>query len=93
MPSSDRTIQPPPTARREKVTERHDHRLVDPYAWLRDPNWQRVIARSRKFHRATIPTHRISTYAEAASAAGRLVEFGPELDAAARIRAGVEAFT
>ena len=43
MPSSDRTIQPPRAARREKVTERHGHRLVDPYAWLRDPDWQRVM--------------------------------------------------
>ena len=37
------------------------------------------------------PKHRISTYAEAASAAGRIVEFGPELAAAARIRAEAEA--
>ena len=37
------------------------------------------------------PKYRISTYAEAASAAGRIVEFGPELDAAARIRAKAEA--
>ncbi len=37
------------------------------------------------------PKHRISTYAEAASAAGRIVEFGPELDAAARIRTEAEA--
>ena len=36
------------------------------------------------------PKYRISTYAEAASAAGRIVEFGPELDAAARIRAEAE---
>ena len=37
------------------------------------------------------PKYRISTYAEAASAAGRIVEFGPELDTAARIRAKAEA--
>ena len=38
------------------------------------------------------PKHAIGVYAEAARAAGRIVEFGPELDAAAeRSRAGTTA--
>ena len=32
------------------------------------------------------PAHRIGVYAEAARRAGRIVEFGPELDEAARNR-------
>ena len=34
------------------------------------------------------PAHAISVYAEAARSAGRIVEFGPELDEAARSRTG-----
>ena len=35
------------------------------------------------------PAHSISVYAEAARHAGRIVEFGPELDEAARNRTGL----
>ena len=43
MVSSDRKVRPPRAARGDEVTERHGHRLADPYAWLRDPDWQRVM--------------------------------------------------
>ncbi len=40
---SDGTPAPPQAARRETVTERFGRRLADPYGWLRDPDWQRVM--------------------------------------------------
>ncbi len=33
----------PRAARRETVMERFGRRIVDPYGWLRDPDWQRVM--------------------------------------------------
>ena len=43
--SKDSSAQsnPPTPDRREEVTDRHGHSLVDPYAWIRDPDWQRVM--------------------------------------------------
>jgi len=47
MPESSPVPAPgpkPPAARRAPVVrERHGERLEDPYAWLRDPNWQQVM--------------------------------------------------
>ena len=43
MVSSDRKVRPPHAARGDEVTERYGHRLADPYAWLRDPDWLRVM--------------------------------------------------
>lgn len=43
LASSDPNIAPPRADRREEVTKRHGHTLVDPYAWIRDPDWQRVM--------------------------------------------------
>ncbi|MDH3700365.1 MAG: S9 family peptidase [Alphaproteobacteria bacterium] len=34
---------PPRAAPRPSVTERHGDRLEDPYAWLKDENWQQVM--------------------------------------------------
>ena len=44
MNPKDTTEQQPPVApRRDHVTERHGHRMNDPYDWIRDPDWQRVM--------------------------------------------------
>jgi oligopeptidase B len=37
------TPAPPYAAPRPTVTERHGDRLEDPYAWLKDKNWQQVM--------------------------------------------------
>ena len=34
---------PPHAARRDKIEERFGRTLIDPYAWLRDDNWQQVM--------------------------------------------------
>jgi oligopeptidase B len=33
----------PVAARKEHITDHHGRRIDDPYAWLRDPDWQRVM--------------------------------------------------
>ena len=38
-----KTSAPPRAAQRPTVTERHGDRLEDPYAWLKDENWQQVM--------------------------------------------------
>ena len=43
MISSDQTGRGPNTDRRDDVTERFGRTLNDPYSWLRDPDWQRVM--------------------------------------------------
>ena len=43
MASSNRTSAPPVADRRDEATDRHGRTLVDPYAWIRDPNWQQVM--------------------------------------------------
>tara|TARA_Y100001936_G_C16093335_1_gene688832 strand:+ start:7562 stop:9673 length:2112 start_codon:yes stop_codon:yes gene_type:complete len=40
---SDQIGRGPTADRREEKTERFGRTLVDPYAWLRDPDWQRVM--------------------------------------------------
>lgn len=40
MPSSD---TPPVADRRGHSVERHGRTLADPYAWIRDPDWQQVM--------------------------------------------------
>lgn len=45
------TLASPPRAkRREKQTVRHGRRLTDPYDWLRDPDWQRVMREPEALH-------------------------------------------
>ena len=36
-------ISPPKAERRPVIIERHGERMDDPYAWLRDDNWQEVM--------------------------------------------------
>jgi len=45
LPSSEPNKPPPPPAaeRREQTSERFGRTLTDPYAWLRDPDWKRVM--------------------------------------------------
>ena len=43
LASSNRTSAPPVADRRDEATDRHGRTLVDPYAWIRDPNWQQVM--------------------------------------------------
>ena len=43
LASSSKNPTPPVADRRDDATERHGRRLVDPYAWIRDPNWQQVM--------------------------------------------------
>ena len=34
---------PPKAQRNRSVTERHGHKIEDPYSWVRDEQWQRVL--------------------------------------------------
>lgn len=43
MKYSDKIEQGPITERRDHQTERFGRILNDPYSWLRDPNWQKVM--------------------------------------------------
>lgn len=41
--TDDQTGRGPLADRRDDVSERFGHTLNDPYSWLRDPDWQRVM--------------------------------------------------
>ena len=43
MSPKDTPASPPAAARRDHVDVRHGRRIADPYHWLRDPDWQRVM--------------------------------------------------
>jgi oligopeptidase B len=43
LASSSKKTAPPVADRRDEAVERHGRTLVDPYAWIRDPNWQQVM--------------------------------------------------
>src|SRR5690606_3014458 len=68
------TLPPPPqAARREKRTERHGRQISDPYDWLRDPDWQRVMREPA----ALQPEIRAYLEAENASAEAALAPVAP----------------
>ena len=39
---------PPSADRRKDVSFRFEQKFVDPYAWLRDPDWQLVMQKHEK---------------------------------------------
>jgi len=54
--TDDQTGRGPVADRRDDVTERFGHTLNDPYSWIRDPDWQRVM-REPETLRADIRDH------------------------------------
>ena len=52
-------IEPPRAPRRTRLRRRHGHVRSDPYAWLRDRDWRRVMREPEALDR------RIRTYLEA----------------------------